>query len=133
MTKGFHYLRRFNARSAQMKMSLVNIAIKVGDSIVGAGHMEEGQSGHFYSQCGPSFMKDRRRLEVAEEGTLDNHLAACSYILVTSVDYTAAVHIYYVIVLAAMRSLLWLAVVREELDTRNCSRTMVSFEVGWDP
>ena len=52
-------------------------------------------------------MKDRPQQGEAGVGRLNNHLVAYSYILMRSVvgDYTA-VHIYYVIVLVAKRSLL---------------------------
>ena len=135
MTKGFHYHRQFNAESAQMKMKLVYNAIKAEGSIIGVGRMEEEPLfEHFYSQYGPSFMKDSPRQEVAVVETLDNHLVACSYTLLTwVVEHYTAVHIYFVIESVVERSLLWLMAAREELSTHNCSRTMVSFEVGWDP
>ena len=135
MTKGFHYLRQFNAESTQMKIKLVHNAIMAEGSIIGVGRMEEEPLlGYFYTQYGPSFVKHSPRQEVAVVETLDNHLVACSYTLLTwMVDHYTAVHIYFVIELVAERSLLWLMAAREELSTHNCSRTMVSFEVSCDP
>ncbi len=57
----------------------INIKVLAGNTVEVADMAEGLPSEHFYIQCGLSFMKDSRLVEVPVEGKPDNHLEAYNY------------------------------------------------------